>query len=62
MQKRIKFDVRGAFIHVKYTILAIVHLSYNINILPSISIHLPVDKGSHMLDLLNWSMHIAYNE
>ncbi len=60
--KRVKFDVKASFLSLKHSIPALVHLSNNINILPSIALHLPNDKGSHMLDLLNWSMKIAYNE
>ena len=60
--KRAKFDAKGCFAKIKYPIPAVVNLSNNVNLLPSISIHLPMDKGSHMLDLLNWSMQIGYNE
>jgi len=60
--KRTKFDVKGCFAKIKYPIPALVNLSNNVNLLPSISIHLPMDRGSNMLDLLNWSMQIGYIE
>ena len=60
--RRAKFDVRGSFLKLKYTILALNQVSNNVNLLPSISIYLPSDKGSNMLDLLNWSMTIVHME
>lgn len=60
--KRIKFDVKGTFAKLKYTIPGLLHLAQNVNMLPSISLYLPMDKVNHMLDLLTWSMNIAYLE
>ena len=60
--RRVKFDVRGSFLKLKYTILSLTQVSNNVNLLPSISIYLPSDKGSNLLDLLNWSMTIVHME